>query len=1282
MRTNFCYTVVLGQLLFVSFTQQQDSRDKEEIKPQIVEGWAGRLAGELWNLGDYVTRRDDVRKSFKDAKVESREGSRIVSELVREMENMMSHKVEAVKRIVDTAENAAVDSNPDEPVPNSYEYYSAKLLRPPGQLNLSGDDPKGTRELLLTPDTHFYDFPVNTNVSSVHVPTNVYDRAQEVIYAIKWSERLELTFKDNYKRDPSLSWQYFGSSTGFMRQFPATGWSVDPVDLYDCRTRAWYIEAATSPKDVLILVDNSGSMMGQRKEIARHVVNSILDTLGNNDFVNIMSFVNDTKEVVECYKDMLVQANLENIRELKMGMREMGNAQYIANFSTALTTAFDILQQYRENRMGAACNQAIMLITDGVPYNYKEIFELYNWRNLPYMPVRVFTYLLGKEVADVREVKWMACANRGYYVHLSTLAEVREQVLQYVPVMARPMVLHRDIHPVIWTSVYADITDPSMTDYLWEQEECKEQKQRSMNFRKDRQRFMEPDEQERRNIKKLRRIQDQAPGDTKKYRFMTSVSMPVFDRRETANVKIGRDCSEHDPTCPKPTQMKVAYLLGVAGTDIPIEEINSLLAPHWLGVNAYAFIVTNNGYILVHPDWRPVFQGILKPNYNAIDMTDVELMDDGRDPLDFNEKLLEFRRKLVRGNTTGSISLPMKQHLDGLRRVMRGMRYYYYKPIQERPGKYPLTLVVSLPEHYGRYQVDGIVETHLLKQSKGKLNFFEGKNWKVHPDWFYCRYRMDTEETPTFNSPEEEVEHFFAKTQSAGWNWPPRYPPEPFLSNASVPTKSDKPGTKIKPYFCDRTLFLSLVFDAKVTAWFNKNVSAASAEDKGKEFKQRFGLTLVFLATRSGLTRWQDFPDVPGKDDQPSGPHFKDTHVRAIDEVWYRRAVEQNYDDPDRFIYTVPFNSGILGSENLIKNEILVTAANAIFAENGDKRAPAAVVGFQFQHSALHNLFMNITRSCPTSMGDCRHSQTCASDSFECFVLDSNAYVILSENKEHTGYFFGEIHPFVMEQLVAENVYRRVHIYDYQGVCFATQPEKSDSVGLKNPLHYISWLGNWIVANVVWFLFEFNFQWIGTLGFSFPPEVSDEEYITEGEEEEGDDVEPTMSMPSGESNIKDVFGKVMINRTRPAPCTMEVDLYQLVSERERAKSERERERGRASRGQPKERDVCSPPFVVQSIPSSDLMLLVVNANCPTHSSVFSMNVIPSEVNYNGTTLNCQKIKFKHNMDRRRPPSCIKEHEKEEDIKLCGRGGRLTSNNSLEWLCLIVLYLITLALKSS
>lgn len=137
--------------------------------------------------------------------------------------------------------------------------------------------------------------------------------------------------------------------------------------------------------------------------------------------------------MVPCFNDTLVQATLANVRELKEAILEMPSEQ-IANFSQVLNYAFERLEQFREEREGAMCNQAIMLVTDGVPFNYKEIFQRYNWgesRDEPDkadMPVRVFTYLIGREVADVREVKWMACANRGYYVHLSTFAEVREQV--------------------------------------------------------------------------------------------------------------------------------------------------------------------------------------------------------------------------------------------------------------------------------------------------------------------------------------------------------------------------------------------------------------------------------------------------------------------------------------------------------------------------------------------------------------------------------------------------------------------------------------------------------------------------------------------------------------------------------------------------------------------------------------------------------------------------------------------------------------------------------------
>lgn len=82
--------------------------------------------------------------------------------------------------------------------------------------------------------------------------------------------------------------------------------------------------------------------------------------------------------------------------------------------------------------------------------------------------------------------------------------------------------------------------------------------------------------------------------------------------------------------------------------------------------------------------------------------------------------------------------------------------------------------------------------------------------------------------------------------------------------------------------------------------------------------------------------------------------HFSEMNQRAIDEVWYKRAVDQHAIEPDSFVFSVPFDAAS-------SSKPLVTATHAVFVEHKGHRAPAAVVGLQFQHNTLASQFLNIT---------------------------------------------------------------------------------------------------------------------------------------------------------------------------------------------------------------------------------------------------------------------------------------------------------------------------------
>lgn len=40
--------------------------------------------------------------------------------------------------------------------------------------------------------------------------------------------------------------------------------------------------------------------------------------------------------------------------------------------------------------------------------------------------------------------------------------------------------------------------------------------------------------------------------------------------------------------------------------------------------------------------------------------------------------------------------------------------------------------------------------------------------------------------------------------------------------------------------------------------------------------------------------------------------HFSETNKKAIDEMWYKRAIDQHNIEPESFVFSVPFNSGYI----------------------------------------------------------------------------------------------------------------------------------------------------------------------------------------------------------------------------------------------------------------------------------------------------------------------------------------------------------------------------------
>uniref|UniRef100_A0A6Q2Z603 VWFA domain-containing protein n=1 Tax=Esox lucius TaxID=8010 RepID=A0A6Q2Z603_ESOLU len=405
-----------------------------------IQEWVEEMQKDLITLTDMASGVQDLIQIFQNYRnyyrVEYNDANGLVANAAKNIEKLLEKRSEALKKLASAAEEFQMQHH----WKNDLEVNKRKANR----LYPEFKEDEQFRRL------------ISYNTTAVHIPTDIYEGSTIMLNELNWTDALEDVFRKNKEEDPSLLWQVFGSATGLARYFPASPWMDSQkvpkkLDLYDVRRRPWYIQGAASPKDMLILVDASGSVSGLTHNLIRNSVNEMLETLSDDDYVNVV-FFNKTAGNVACFEN-LVQANVRNKKYLKEAVDHNIFAQSTTNYKEGFELAFKQLSTVNVTEGRAFCNKIIMLFTDGGEERAQEIFQKYNSKK----EVRIFTFSVGQHNYDKEPIQWMACTNKGYYYEIPSIGAIRINTQEYLDVLGRPMVkADKKAKVVQWTNVYLD----------------------------------------------------------------------------------------------------------------------------------------------------------------------------------------------------------------------------------------------------------------------------------------------------------------------------------------------------------------------------------------------------------------------------------------------------------------------------------------------------------------------------------------------------------------------------------------------------------------------------------------------------------------------------------------------------------------------------------------------------------------------------------------------------------------------------------------------------------
>lgn len=299
----------------------------------------------------------------------------------------------------------------------------------------------------------------------------------QVIETICFSRKLDAWFVDmnqqvrDYWKNYGLETppMYFGAQNGAFRIYP--GHRGSNCGGYDPRVRPWYIAASSGPKNILMILDVSGSMNNNFKlDRLKLAAKRIVSTLTVADRVAVVPFESQPIDVIadgdEMYMYMYTATNENKAMILNLidGLHAGGET----NFYSAFQQAFDIFDKTLSQEFNVDCNSAILFLTDGKmtpgAFTENQVIEYVKGRiqtieeRLGHS-ILTFTYSVSEDSHVDRFPRDLACAvDMGVWSKIETEEEIFDSLTSYYHLFAFGLGVDRNEDFTAWVEPYVYTT--------------------------------------------------------------------------------------------------------------------------------------------------------------------------------------------------------------------------------------------------------------------------------------------------------------------------------------------------------------------------------------------------------------------------------------------------------------------------------------------------------------------------------------------------------------------------------------------------------------------------------------------------------------------------------------------------------------------------------------------------------------------------------------------------------------------------------------------------------